>query len=179
MNGIMTRESRRYRPTAGVIALCAMVVATATGCYSFRGGSAPAHLETIVIPEVVDNSGSGRGEIRFDLTNELVRRFREDGSLRVIDDQEADSRLEVTISVVQLNRRGANSLDRETTRGVRVEARATFYDNVRDRAIYERKLYAGESTYDVSEGIDGENGAIDEAIELLTNQVLLGTVAEW
>ncbi len=179
----MMKERSPYLPTrtiATTIAICLMVIGTASGCYSFRGGSSPAHLESIVIPEVVDNSGSGRGELRFDLTNELVDRFREDGSLRVIDDQEADSRLEVTISVVRTDlRRGASQEDRETTRGVKIEVRATFYDNVRDRAIYERKLYAGESSYDISEGIDGEDAAIDEAVELLTTQVLLGTVAEW
>lgn len=161
--------------TAAALLLSTLVAA----CYSFRGGSAPAHLDTVVIPEAVDNSGSGRGTLRFDVTNELIDRFRQDNSLRVIDDEQADSRLEVTITVVRTDIRQAVSDDRETVRGVSIEARVTFFDNVQDRAIYDRRLFAGTSTYDVNEGAAGEEEAIEEAIDLLTNEILLGTVAEW
>lgn len=162
--------------TTAALLLSTLVAA----CYSFRGGSAPAHLDTIVIPETVDNSGSGRGTLRFDVTNELIDRFRRDNSLRVIDDEQADSRLEVTITVVRTDlRQAVTEQDRESIRGVTIEARVTFFDNVNDRAIYERRIFAGKSTYDVDEGAAGEEEAIAEAIDLLTSEILLGTVAEW
>ena len=168
----------RLLPQGAILAL--LLGISFGGCYSFRGGSAPAHLETMVIPEVVDNSGSGRAALRFDLSNELIQSFREDNSLRVVDNAEADARLDVTIVLLRTDeRRAVSSNDRETLRGVSIEVQATFYDNVKDRAIYDRKLFAGESTYDVSEGAAGEEEAIAEAIEQLVSQIVLGTVAEW
>lgn len=168
-----TRTVGRYVP----LLLVALLV---EGCYSFRGGSAPAHLETILIPQVADDSGFGRGTIRFDLTDRLIDRFRRDNSLRVIDDQEADSRLDVTITTIRTDiRRAVSDDDRETVRGVVVEAKATFYDNVKGRAIYENTRTQGESSYDIGEGADGEKEAIAEAIEKLSNEILLETVADW
>ena len=159
---------------------CVVMVVMCAGCYSFRGGSAPAHLKTVVIPQVEDNSGFGRSTIRFELTNELINRFRSDNSLRVIDDTEADSQLDVTITAIRNDiRRAVSSDDRESVRGVVVEVRATFYDNVKGKAIYDGQRFQGESSYDLSEGQSGEEEAIAEAIENLINEILLGTVADW
>ncbi len=158
----------------------ALLATVSAGCYSFRGGSTPAHLETIVVPEVVDNSSLGRPEIRFDVTNDLVDRFRSDNELRVVDNSEADARLDVTLVRIVLDeRQGVSSDDRETLRGVTVEARATFYDNVKDRAIYEKRPFIGRATYEVAEGAAGEDEALAEAIDQLNNDILLATVADW
>ena len=163
-----------------VILVLLVGISLLSGCYSFRGGSAPAHLKTILIPPVEDNSGFGRSTIRIDLTNELIDRFRGDNSLRVIDDSEADSRLDVQISTIRNDiRLAVSSADRETVRGVVIESRVTFYDNVRSRAIYQGRLFRGESSYDISEGQGGEDDAMSEAIENLTNEILLATVADW
>lgn len=137
-------------------------------------------MKTIVIPQVNDNTGSGRSTVRFDLTNLLVDQFRRDNSLRVTDSPDADSRLEVTISVLRVDvRRAVSSDDRETVRGVLVEAVGTFYDNVKNQVVYENQLYRGESSYDLAEGSAGEDNAIAEALEQLTNDILLKTVATW
>ncbi len=162
-----------------VMGLC-IVIVTGPGCYSFRGGSAPAHLKTIVIPQVEDNSGFGRSTIRFELTNELIDRFRSDNSLRVVDDAEADSRLGVTITAIRNDvRRAVSSDDRESVRGVIVEVRASFYDNLKGKAIYDEQPFQGESSYDLSEGQSGEGEAIAEAVDNLTEKILLKTVADW
>lgn len=171
----MNRMPVTYAPIAVLTAALLL-----GGCYSFRGGSAPAHLSTIVIPQADDASGAGRTDIRFDLTDQLQAAFRDDNSLRVTDDPDADSRLEVTVVTVRTDiRRAVSADDRETARGVVVEARCTFYDNVRSRAIYDRKIVQGESSYDLSEGYEGEQTAIAEALEALTNNILLATVADW
>lgn len=164
----------------GLIGAMLLPLLVLSGCYSFRGGSVPGHLKTIVIPQVNDNTGSGRSTIRFDLTNMLIDQFRKDNSLRVTDSPDADSRLEVTISTLRVDvRRAVSSDDRETVRGVLIEAVGTFYDNVKSQPVYESKLYRGESSYDLAEGAAGEENAIAEALEQLTNDILLKTVAIW
>jgi hypothetical protein len=86
----------------------------------------------------------------------------------------------VTITAIRNNeRRNISSAELETVRGVVIEARATFFDNVKRRAIYNDKVFRGDAQYDISQGSDGENRAIQQAIEKLTNEILLETVAGW
>jgi hypothetical protein len=158
----------------------AVAAISLAGCYSFRGGSAPAHLSTVIIPQVEDNSGSGRATMRQDLTQLLVRKFREDNSLRVVDHAAADSRVEVTITVVRDRERLAVSgAEFETVRGVTIEARATFRDNVRRRPIYSDRTFTGRSQYNVDQGVAGEADAIAKALDQLSTEILLESVAAW
>lgn len=166
------------RPRYDLFMLAALL--SAAGCYSFRGGSTPAHLHTLVIPAVEDQSGFFKGTVRDDLTRDLVRRFRDDNSLRVIDAQNADSRLDVIITSIRNNeRRNISANELETVRGVVIEARVTFYDNVKRRAIYTDKSFRGDSQYDIAQGAAGEDRAIAQAIEKLGNEILLESVAGW
>jgi hypothetical protein len=167
----------RYPIAITVSALC---LAALSGCYSFKGGSTPPHLNTVIIPPAEDVSGFFKATVREDLTRELVRRFRDDNSLRVIDDPNADSRLDVTITSIRNNERrniGTNEL--ETVRGVVVVARASFIDNVKKREIFHDHSFQGEAQYDISQGEAGENEAIRTAITILTEKILNETVAGW
>jgi hypothetical protein len=181
MIGITRHRGDRRSGLAWLSALSAILLATALGgCYSFRGGSAPAHLSSVIIPQVEDVSGSGRATMRQDLTQILVRKFREDNSLRVVDDPAADSRLEVTLTVVRDAERLAVSggQELETVRGVTLEARAVFRDNVRRRAVFER-AFSARSQYNVDQGAAGEADAIAKALDNLSTDILLATVAQW
>lgn len=160
-----------------IVGLCCIVAA---GCYSFRTGSAPTHLRTIGIAPVDDNSGFGRGTISQELTNLLVKRFRDDNSLRVTDPATADSRVEVVLTVVRTNERlNVSATEFETVRGVTIEARALFYDNVKKRAIFKDRPAVGRAQYPVAQGATGEARAITEALENLSEEVLNATVADW
>ncbi|MBS1913022.1 MAG: hypothetical protein JST22_13630 [Bacteroidetes bacterium] len=157
-----------------------LAAATLAGCYSFRTGSAPAHLKTIGIPPADDASGFGRGTIRQDLTDLLTRRFRDDGSLRVSDPATADSRLEVTITSIRTNERlSVSNASFETVRGVTIETKVTFYDNVKKRAIFKDRPSTGRSQYLVDQGPDGETRAIREALSNLGDDLINATVADW
>ena len=157
-----------------------LVLSALAGCYSFRGGSAPAHLNSVMIPQVEDNSGSGRATMRQDLTQLLVRKFREDNSLRVVDDASADSRLDVTITVVRDRERLAVSgQELETVRGVTIEARATLRDNIKRRPLFNDRTFSARSQYNVDEGMAGETDAIARALDQLSTDILLEAVAGW
>jgi hypothetical protein len=163
----------------GPVAVLALAV-LAGGCYSFRGGSAPAHLRTVAIPQVEDVSGFGRGTIRQDMTQVLVRKFRDDNSLRVADPTASDSQLQVAITTIRTNERlNISGAELETVRGVIIEARATFNDNTKRREIYKDRTFVGRSQYNIASGTAGENNAIREAIEKVTDDILIATVADW
>jgi len=156
-----------------------VVLSGCAGCYSFRGGSAPAHLKTIAIPPVDDISGFGRGTVREELYNILVRKFRDDNSLRVADLSEADSRLEVTITSIRTERLNLSGNELETVRGIVVDTRATFTDNVRHRPVFQDRSFSGRAQYNINQGTAGENQAIIDALGTLSDAVLLATVADW
>src|SRR5437899_3168324 len=69
------------------------------GCYSFTGASIPAHIHTIGVPLVEDNSGFGQSAVRQELTDELVQKFTNEGSLRVANRSVADAVIESSIPV--------------------------------------------------------------------------------
>lgn len=189
--GSPTHRSPARRPrlvnagvvNAGIVAACAMAACAlhaCAGCYSFRTGSAPAHLHTIGIEPSDDVSGFGRGTIRQDLTDLLVRRFRDDNTLRVVDASGADSRLEATITTIRTNERlNLSGTEYETVRGVYIEVRATFFDNVKKREVFKDRTVQGRSQYLVDQGLAGENKAIHDALEKLTEELLNAAVADW
>jgi len=63
-------------------------------------------------------------------------------------------------------------------RGVTLEARVVFRDNVRRRAVYER-VFSARSQYNIDQGGAGETDALARAIDNLSNDILLATVAQW
>ena len=66
--------------------LIAGLVLGASGCpYSFTGASVPAHLKTVAIPLVDDQSGIGEPGLREKITTELTNLFIGDNSLEVAD----------------------------------------------------------------------------------------------
>ncbi|HTR98852.1 MAG TPA: hypothetical protein VML00_03820, partial [Bacteroidota bacterium] len=78
---------RRLRATALLLGAGALF----GGCvYSFTGASVPAHLKTVAIPLVDDQSGFGEPGLREKFTNELIQLFTSDNSLEVVDRGTAD-----------------------------------------------------------------------------------------
>ena len=150
------------------------------GCYSFRQGTALPHLKTVYIPQVEDASGSGRATVRQDLMQRLVQRFRDDNTLRILDEPTADSRVDVTIvSINDKERLNISAAELETTRRVVIEARVTFTDNVKRKPVYSGRVFRGEGQFNVNQGESGVNDAIRVAIDKMTTDILLESVAQW
>jgi hypothetical protein len=187
---IMTRETPLYRSTGTsevnrtTMLLLALLLSTTiggcAGCYSTRQGTALPHLKTVYIQQVEDVSGSGRASVRQDLMQRLVQRFRDDNTLRVVDANGADSRIDVTIVTINDKERlNISSAELETTRRVTIEARATFTDNVKRKPVYSERIFRGEGQFNVNSGESGVNDAIRVAIDKVTNDILLESVAQW
>ncbi len=159
--------------------VAAALALVASGCYSFRGGSAPANLRTIFIPSAEDISGFGRGTVRQQFTELLIRRFRDDNTLRIADPSNSDSRLDVTITGIRTERLNLSGNELETVRGVVIDVRATFNDNLKRRPLYKDRAFTGRSQYNINRGTAGENEAVNDALEKVSEAILLATVADW
>ncbi len=159
--------------TAALLVLCA-----ACSPYGFRFGTKPAHLNTIFIPTADDQSGYGRGTVAQELTDALIKRFRDDNSLHVVNTRDADSRLEVVITSITSVRSTLSSDARETTRNIDMSVRVIWHDNVKGGTVYE-KVFTGRGVYDLTRGTAGETDAFTTAIEDVSQKVLEASVSMW
>ncbi len=151
-----------------------------TSCcgYSFTGASVPAHLKTIAIPIADDRSGSGEPGLRESLTQKLIQKFIDDNTLQVADRSNANSILECTI--VSLNdapavvSAGENIASRRITIGVKV----LYRDLVERKTIFD-KTFTNYSDYPTSTPVQGRIGAINAALDKISDDILLDTVSGW
>lgn len=160
-----------------------LVVLTAinfTSCcaYSFTGASVPEHLKTIAIPIADDRSGSGEPNLRENLTQKLIQKFTDDNTLQVGERTSANALLEC--SIVSLSdapaivSAGENITSRRVTLGVRV----IYRDLVKRTTVFE-KTFSKYSDYQSDNPIEGRRTAIEEALDLISEDILLDTVSGW
>ncbi len=160
------------------LSLCAVLVALAAGCYSFRGGSVPADVHSVAIPVASDQSAYGNAALRDQLTTLLVTKFTRDNSLRVTDKTAADAVLQTTIVSVTTAPTAVGSNDRASVQRLTVTVRATF-DNLRTRRTVWEKTFSNWADYDPAGALDARDGALAQALDKITDDVLLESVARW
>ena len=147
------------------------------GCpYSFSGASVAPHLKTVAIPFAEDRSGSGEPRLRELLTEKLTQKFIDDNNLQISEKSSADALLECIVvslsDVPAIVSAGENVASRRITITVQV----TFKDLVQRRTVFEKQF----SNYgDYSGGISERNLGIEEAINKISDDILLDTVSGW
>ena len=149
------------------------------GCtYSFKGGSVPAHLKTVAIPLVQDQSGFGDPALRDNLTQQLVDRFTNDNTLQIADRNTADSMVEGVIIDVKDAPSVVQAGEAVSARRITVTVRATFQDLKLRKKIWE-KDFSNWGDYASGGGLTQRNDGINEAVRKLTEDILNETVAGW
>lgn len=147
------------------------------GCYSFTGGRLPAHLRTLALAPVVDQSGFGVPMYREYLTTQLARRLQQEVPLQLVGG-EADARL-----TVRLQRIGDVTLtvrpgDVERERRAEVAVEVEFYDAVKRRTLWQR-TFVRSDVYPVAGGQPARDRAVLRAVEALCDDVVLAIVSAW
>ncbi len=148
------------------------------GCYSFTGGSVPSHLKTISIPIFDDRSGFGEPGLRENFTNRTIERFRKDNSLELTDERTSDSILECTIITVRDEPSVVEAGEAVSKRKITITIKAVFQDMKMKRAIFDKQL-SNWGEYEPGGGYEQRQSAINNAIEKLTEDILLETVSGW
>ena len=164
------------------IAWYALVVVTLSGCagcpYSFTGASVPAHLKTIAIPIVEDQSGYGDPTLRDSFSQQLLSRFVNDNTLQPADRNSADSILEGVITSVKDAPSVVEGGDQVSKRRITVTAHMTFRDLKMRKKVWE-KDFAQWGDYPSGGGLTQRNAGIAEAVRKITEDILNETVAGW
>jgi hypothetical protein len=151
-----------------------------TSCcaYSFTGASVPEHLKTIAIPIADDRSGSGEANLRENLTQKLIQKFIDDNTLQVSERTSANALLEC--SIVSLSDAPAivSAGESITSRRVTIGIRVIYRDLVKRITVFE-KTFSNYSDYLSANPIEGRKTAIEEAIDRISEDILLDTVSGW
>jgi len=155
------------------------------GCnYSFTGASVPPHLNSVAIPLFEDRSGAGEPNLGEDFTNELTQKFIDDNTLQIREKVNADAIIEGTI-VSLTDSPAAVGVGQEvnesvTQRRINISVRVVYKDFVKRETIFER-TFPGFGDY-VNEGgniTQLRNEAIADAIDKITEDILLAVVSNW
>jgi len=148
-----------------------------SACYSFKGGSVPAHLKTIQIMSVIDNSGFGSPEYKVDLESELLDKFQKDGALKPVQEG-ADAKISVIITSIQEAVQMVGSGELETERKLTVTVSAEYYDNIHSKQIW-KKNFSAYSSFDVNKASLDRKTAMENIIPQLAEDIVLGVVSGW
>lgn len=154
-------------------------VAQFSGCvYSFTGASVPAHLKTVAIPLVDDQSGFGEPGLREDFTRAVTDLFISDNSLQVADRNTADALLLGTIGTVTDAPSVVQQGEQVSKRRITMAVRFTFQDMKLRKKVWE-KTFSNWGDYDSGGGLSQRKAGLQEAIRKISEDVLLETVSGW
>jgi len=155
----------------------AMGLAAGCGVYSFSG-SLPRHIRTIAIPLFEDRTSEFG--IREDLTDALIDQFTRDNTLTVEkDERSADSVLEGTILRVEDRAGQFDVQERVKEIRVYVTCQVRFEDRVKRRVLWEGTVTQWGAYDPDTDGPEGRQQAIREAIEKLAEDILNKVVSTW
>ena len=149
------------------------------GCsVSFKGGSVPAHLKTIAIPIVEDQSGFGDATLASTFTQQLTARFVSDNSLRLTDKNSADSELDGVILQVSDTPSILQGVETVTQRRITIQVHITFQDSKLRKKIWD-KTFSDWGDYASGSTLTKREDGIQIALQKLEDDILNETVAGW
>ncbi|MBL1215252.1 MAG: LptE family protein [Ignavibacteriae bacterium] len=152
--------------------------------YSFTGSSVPPHLSTVAIPSVIDRSGSGENDLSEKFTNTLIEKFTSDNSLQIADKANADAIVECTILPLQDAPVVVASGENIAQRRITITVKVSYKDLVERKQVFDKNFtdYGDYNTDAQNFGGDliaARSAAIDDAVDKLTEDILLGVVSNW
>ena len=165
--------------TPAIIAAIAagVLLLSVAGCsYSFSGSSVPSHLKTVAIPLVEDQSGFGEAGLRERLTQKLMDLFINDNSLAIADRTTADAVVEGNIIAISDAPSVISPGEQVSKRRVTITVHVVFQDMKLRKKVWERDF----SNYgDYTMGVETRTVGIDQAIKVITEDILIETVSGW
>jgi hypothetical protein len=150
------------------------------GCfsYSFTGASVPSHLKSIAIPIAEDRSGSGQPGLSEMLTNSLTQKFIDDNTLQVTEKNKANAILNCSIISLTDAPTIITGNEQVQTRRITITVQAVYRDLVKRKTVFE-KNFSEYGDYPSGGSMSSRNDAIQNAIDKISDDILLDVVSGW
>lgn len=160
-----------------------ILLLTLIGCsYSFTGASIPSHLHTLSIPIVKDRSGSGIADLKDKVTDKLIEDFLNDNSFSISNNSNADAELKCTIISFSDAPSTISTSESVSKRKVSLTIKVVYKDLVKRKTLLERN-FSNFVEYNVDDGggslLDLRTNAMDDLIEIISDDILLAVVSNW
>jgi hypothetical protein len=164
--------------------LLAAVVLALSGCAGYRVGDISGRdlqgVRSVYVP--VAKNTSLEPDIQMTVTNAIIRRFNDDGTLEVNQSSNADSELDVTITNVQHTPVRSSTSDILVTAQYQltIQAEATYVNRKLGRKIFENYNVQGSTTFFTQSDIqEGERQALPLAAQDLANNAVKLITEGW
>ncbi|MCQ2103835.1 MAG: LPS assembly lipoprotein LptE [Fibrobacter sp.] len=172
----MLKSSKCFRLCSiGLLVLCAIIL---SGCYSFTASTLPSHIKTVNIHEVEDKTLDP--VLANDIYTAVVDMFKKNaGGVRVVKSDEANADFNISLLSYTNKPMDYNSNSDVESYRVTIRVSVKFYDNVKNRIIYESKSLSAEGTYDVQANETEDRHGQARAIEKLQDLIITNALAKW
>ena len=157
--------------------LVALLVCSLSGCYSFTASTLPSHIKTVKIHEVEDKTLDP--VLANNIREGVVEMFRKNaGGVRLVNEN-ANADFEMTLLSYTNKPENYNSNSDVETYRVTIRVSVKFYDNVKEKVIYESKSLNAEGTYDVQANESEDRHGQARAIEKMQDLIITNALAKW
>jgi len=147
------------------------------GCYSFTASTLPSHIKTVQIHDVEDKVLDP--VLANDIHTAVVEMFKKNaGGVRLVN-EEANADFEITLLSYTNKPENYNSNSDVETYRVSIRVSVKFYDNVKERIIYENKSLSADGVYDVQKNEAEDRHGQARAIEKLQDLIIANALAKW
>ena len=164
---------------AKFLVACAVLVVAGvlTGCYSFTASTLPSHIKTVQIHEVEDKTLDP--VLANNIHTAVVEMFKKNaGGVRLVN-EDANADFQITLLSYTNKPENYNSNSDVETYRVTIRVTVKFYDNVKERIIYENKSLSAEGVYDVQKNEAEDRHGQARAIEKLQDLIIANALAKW
>ena len=163
----------KYRKSAISVLLSGLLLSC--GYYSFKG-SLPSHLKTIAIPIFIDRSAYPG--VQEKVTDSITNAFITDNTLKLVDESKADVILNGTIQSVTQRVAAVKTGETVSEYQMYVSLKVVCEDVKQSKKMFE-KVFNQYGVMSSDAGQEEKDRAIDDAIELITEDVLNTTLGGW
>ena len=170
---------RKMAPAKNVaVALVAGVfMCVLAGCYSFTASTLPSHIKTVQIHDVEDKTLDP--VLANNIHTAVVEMFKKNaGGIRLVN-EEANADFEITLLSYTNKPENYNSNSDVETYRVSIRVSVKFYDNVKERIIYENKSLSADGVYDIQKNESEDRHGQARAIEKLQDLIIANALAKW
>ena len=158
-------------------AVITFVASLFSGCYSFTASTLPSHIKTVNIHEVDDKTLDP--VLANNIHTAVVDMFKRNaGGVRLVN-EDANADFEITLLNYTNKPENYNSNSDVETYRVTIRVEVKFYDNVKERIIYESKSLSADGVYDVQANETEDRHGQTRAIEKLQDLIVSNALAKW
>ncbi|MCX7876131.1 MAG: LPS assembly lipoprotein LptE [Melioribacteraceae bacterium] len=147
--------------------------------YSFTGSSVPPHIKTVYISVFQDRTNSGEFNLGDRVTKQLIQKFLDDNTLMVSSLTNANATINGTIISLNDAPSAISGKEQVASRRITLTIQVVYKDVVKKQTIFD-KSFSDFTDYIATGDISNtRKKAIEDTINKITENILLGVVSNW